>query len=544
MKCWWRPDIKCRKCGNMGHMERVCKSQQPEASKAQTEEDEEQLFVVTCFASKNNSSESWLIDSGCTNHMTNNLAIFIEIDMSFISNVRIGNGQLIPVKGKGIVAIESLSGLKHIYDVLYVPDIDQNLLSVGQLLEKDYKVIFDDKWCFIKDALGKDVFMVMMKAKSFSLNLLEDEQRNDYVKGVPLLEEKLADCVACQYGKQIRKPFPQTTWRASHKLQLVHSDVGGPQRTSSLNGSDEKPVNVFKADMFKTFEMTYLGLLSYFLGMEVKQGTGEVFICQQKFAKEILKKFHMEDCKEISTPMNLKEILSKEDGAEKVDEGLYRSLIGCLMYLTATRPDITFVVSLLSRFMNCASKIHFVAAKRVLRYVKGTTDYDIKYSVLYNFQLQGCHNFQFQGFSDSDWAGSIDDMRSTTGYCFSFGSGAFSWSSKKQDVVAQSTAKAKFIAANAAVNQAIWIRKILEDLHMKQTEPTEIFVDNQTTIAISKDPVFHGKTKHFNIRLYHLREKQKDGEINSGVGRRRWRRRVAFLCSGGDGEKTEHHQND
>ena len=152
--------------------------------------------------------------------------------------------------------------------------------------------------------------------------------------------------------------------------------------------------------------------------MEVKQGHDGVFVCQKKFAKEILKKFHMEDCKDINTPMNQKEKFSKEDGTEKVDEWLFRSLIGCLMYLTATRPDIMFAVSLLSRFMNCASEVHFIAAKRILRYIKGTINYGIKYSC--------CHNFQLQGFSDSDWAGSIEDMRSTTGFCFSFGSGVFS----------------------------------------------------------------------------------------------------------------------
>ena len=145
-KCWWRPDIKCRKCGIMGHMEKVCKSQQSEVAKAHIEEnDEEQLFVATCFAAKNNSSDSWLIDSGCTNHMTNDPTRFIEINKTFISKVRIGNGQLILVKGKGTVEIESLTCLKHISDVLYVPYIDQNLLSVGQLLEKGYKAFFEDK---------------------------------------------------------------------------------------------------------------------------------------------------------------------------------------------------------------------------------------------------------------------------------------------------------------------------------------------------------------------------------------------------------------
>ena len=239
--------------------------------------------------------------------------------------------------------------------------------------------------------------------------------------------------------------------------------------------------------------------------MEVNQDHDGVFISQKKYAKEILNKFHMDDCKRTSTPMNQKEKFSKDDGTEKVDESQYRSLIGCLMYLTATRPDIMFSVSLLSRFMHCASEVHFQAAKRIVRYIKGTTNYGIKYSY--------CQNFKLHGYSDSDWAGSIDDMRSTTGFCFNFGSGIFSWSSKKQDVIAQSTAEAEYVAANATVNQAIWIRKILADLHMKQNEPTQIHVDNQAAIAISNDSVFHGKTKHFKIKLYHLREEQKDGEV-------------------------------
>ncbi|RVW71671.1 hypothetical protein CK203_052100 [Vitis vinifera] len=142
-KCWWRPYVKCNKC-------------------------------VTCFANKS-TSESWLVDSGCTNHMTNNQDLFRELDRTAISKVRIGNGEYIPVKGKGIVVIESQTGLKLIYDVLFVPDIDQNLLSVGQLVEKEFKVYFEDRNYIIKDAEGKEVFNIKMKGKSFALNLLEDE---------------------------------------------------------------------------------------------------------------------------------------------------------------------------------------------------------------------------------------------------------------------------------------------------------------------------------------------------------------------------------
>ena len=137
---------------------------------------------------------------------------------------------------------------------------------------------------------------------------------------------------------------------------------------------------------------------------------------------------HMEDCKSTSTPMNQKEKFSKNDGADKVDGGLHKSLISHLMYLIAIRCNIMFAISSLSRFMHCSSETHFQAAKRVIRNIIGTTNYGIKYCY--------CQNFMLHGFSDSDWAGSNDDMRSTTGFCFSFGSGMFSWSSKKQDTVA------------------------------------------------------------------------------------------------------------
>ena len=169
-------------------------------------------------------------------------------------------------------------------------------------------------------------------------------------------------------------------------------------------------------------------------------------------------------------------------------------IFGCLMYLTVIRPDIMFTVSMLSRFMHCASEVHLQAVKRIVRYVKGTIDYGVKYT--------HSQNFQFHGYSDSDWGGSIDDMKSTTGYSFSFGSGMFSWSSKKQDIVAQSIAEAEYVAATAVVNQAIWLRRILADLHMEQKEPTQILVDDQASIFISNNPIFHGRTKHFKIKFF------------------------------------------
>lgn len=145
-----------------------------------------------------------------------------------------------------------------------------------------------------------------------------------------------------------------------------------------------------------------------------------------------------------------------------MDESLYRSLIGCLLYLTATRPDLMYATSLLSRFMTNPSENHFRAAKRVLRYIKGDPGLGVWF--------RKSESFQLVGYSDSDWAGSIDDMKSTSGYVFFLNSGAVCWLSKRQATVAQSIAEAEYISAATAVNQAIWLRKILNDLNQTQRQ--------------------------------------------------------------------------
>ncbi|XP_016714718.1 secreted RxLR effector protein 161-like [Gossypium hirsutum] len=205
------------------------------------------------------------------------------------------------------------------------------------------------------------------------------------------------------------------------------------------------------------FEMTDLGIMSYLLGMEVCQIDQGIFIGQHAFASKLLTKFHMENCKPVSTPLVIGQKLSSYGDEEKVDEREYRSLIGCLLHLTATRPDLMHSVSLLSHFMHSCNTSHLKAAKRILRYLKGT----LKFGVMFKSGGQ----LKLSGYSDSDWRGSIDDMRSTSGYLFSLGSGAFCWSSKKQQTVAQSTAEAEYIAATGAVSQAIWLRKLLCDLN-------------------------------------------------------------------------------
>ena len=160
----------------------------------------------------------------------------------------------------------------------------------------------------------------------------------------------------------------------------------------------------------REFEMTDLGLMQYFLGIEVKQTEEGIFISQEKYANDILKRFGMENSNPMTTPMEPRLKLSKKDEGEAVDESLYRSLVGSLRYLTCTRPDIAFAVGKISRYMEEPKSLHWKAAKRILRYVKGTADLGMLYP-------RGTNKFvKLAGFSNSDWCGDSDDRRSTTGF--------------------------------------------------------------------------------------------------------------------------------
>ncbi|XP_050890188.1 uncharacterized mitochondrial protein AtMg00810-like [Lathyrus oleraceus] len=204
---------------------------------------------------------------------------------------------------------------------------------------------------------------------------------------------------------------------------------------------NKKMIENFKIEMMKKY-MSDLGLLHHFIGIEAHQDEYGVFICQKRYAGNILKKFGMYGCKPADIPLVVNEKLKKEDGGRLVDASMYRSLVGSLFYLTAAGPDLMFTASLLSRFMSKSSHSHIEVAKRVLRYVMGTMEHRIRFEK--NSKLEA------KDYCDSGWARSADDMKSTSGYVFNLGSSVISWCSKKQDTVAQSSAGAKYLAASLA----------------------------------------------------------------------------------------------
>ena len=265
-----------------------------------------------------------------------------------------------------------------------------------------------------------------------------------------------------------------------------------------LTGNNPSMFEEFKKAMTREFEMTDIGLMSYYLGIEVKQKEEGVFISQEGYARELLKKFKMNDCKPVSTPIECGAKLSKYDEGEHVDATSFKSLVGSLRYLTCTRPDILYAVGLVSRFMEAPTTTHLKTAKRILRYIKGTINFGI-------FYYQS-NDYRLLGYSDSDWAGDLDDRKSTSGFVFFLGDTAFTWMSKKQPIVTLSTCEAEYVAATSCVCHAIWLRSLLKELGMTQKEPTEVMVDNKSTIALAKNPVFHDRSKHIDTRYHYIRE--------------------------------------
>lgn len=262
----------------------------------------------------------------------------------------------------------------------------------------------------------------------------------------------------------------------------------------------------FKSSMHTEFEMTDLGEMKYFLGVEVHQGVNGIYISQKGYAGEILKKFRLSNCNGVRNPIVPGNKLSKEENGVKANETLFKQIVGSLMYMTVTRPDIMYSVCLISRFMSNPMETHMLAAKRILRYIQATVDFGI-------FYKRECRN-ELMAYTDSDYAGDLDDRKSTSGYVFKLSGGAVAWASKKQPIVTLSSTEAEYVAAASCACQSIWMQRILKKIGGTQTDSIKIRCDNSSTIKLAKNPVFHGRTKHIGVRFHFLRNLTRDGSID------------------------------
>ncbi|WVZ75592.1 LOW QUALITY PROTEIN: hypothetical protein U9M48_023631 [Paspalum notatum var. saurae] len=255
-----------------------------------------------------------------------------------------------------------------------------------------------------------------------------------------------------------------------------------------FGGSSHALVSNFVELMSREFEMSLMGELQFFLGLQIKQGLEGTFVHQAKYTRDMLKKFNMGDSKPMTTPMSTNTALDADEDGEAVDQKEFRGMIGSLLYLTATRPDIQFAVCLCARYQASPRTSHRQAVKCILRYLKFTPELGLWYSSGSSLSLRW--------FSDADHAGCRIDHKSTSGTCQLLGISLASWSSRN---VALSTTEAEYVAASCC-SHLLWMKATL--------------IDSTSAISVAKNPVLHSRTKHIDMRFHFLRDHYEKGDID------------------------------
>jgi hypothetical protein len=267
-------------------------------------------------------------------------------------------------------------------------------------------------------------------------------------------------------------------------------------------------VEELKKTLQSHYKMTDGGEISDLLGVQITRDRTKriINLYQESYILKLLNRFNMDECNSMPTPMSSVDKLSKDLSPKTEDEKLemknipYREAVGSLMYLMiSSRPDIAYAMGAVSRYLDCPGKQHWHAVKRIMRYIKGTSNYCL--------QLGGTHNeISILGYTDADYGGDTDTGKSTSGYVFKIGHGVISWMSKKQPTVACSTTEAEYIALWEGAKHTYWLRTLLMELGYLQTKPTIINEDNQGCLTIAKYPKINARTKHINIKFHYIRE--------------------------------------
>lgn len=276
-----------------------------------------------------------------------------------------------------------------------------------------------------------------------------------------------------------------------------------------IAGSSQEAVNLFLKMLKKEFKIT-IGSLDSFLGMQIRKREDGLFVSQQAYTEKVLQRFGMTDSKSTKTPAEKGQPGDVPNGT--LDESIpFRSAVGSLMYLAcATRPDIAYAVSRVSRSMAEPTSADWASVKRIFRYLRGTSNFGLLYT---------SSDDELCAYSDADFAGDVKTRRSTNGFVSLIGNSAVSWTSQLQKSVALSTTEAEFVAASEGAKELTWLNRLLSEISFKRDVPV-LFVDNASAIRLVKNPEFHKRSKHIEVRYYFVRELYQNKNID-----------VKYVCS-------------
>lgn len=266
---------------------------------------------------------------------------------------------------------------------------------------------------------------------------------------------------------------------------------------SSSTAATDRLLTQLQAD----FAVKDLGSLGYFLGIEVHHTSPGLILTQRKYIQDLLKRTNMVFSNGVPTPMlpSDKLLLKTGDPLSAEDTTRYRSVVGALQYLSLTRPDISFCVNRVCQFLSAPTTAHWAAVKRILRYLHATIDLGLC--------ITKSGSSLLNAFSDADWAGNLDDRRSTGGYAIFLGPNLVSWSSRKQPTVSRSSTEAEYKAVANATAELIWVEVLLRELGISQPRPPSLWCDNIGATYLSANPIFHRQTKHVEVDYHFVRER-------------------------------------
>jgi hypothetical protein len=338
--------------------------------------------------------------------------------------------------------------------------------------------------------LKKGLYGLKQSARCWNATL------DDFLKSRGFVPNEADECV---YTKTVK----QADGKISFLILAVYVDDIIPISNDTRLLSSEKRA------ICDRFDMVDNGEISHCLGLIIKRDRANkiITISQSNYIEEILTKFGMEGSRPVATPLEPGvQYCKMADGDTTFNVKTYQQAIGSLTYAAiCTRPDISAAVGVLSQFMSNPTSVHWTGVKRVLRYLRGTTNYGLVYD--------GTSNSELVGFSDADWAGDVNTRRSTSGYAFQLGKATITWSSRRQATVAKSSTEAEYVALSAAASECIWLRRLVSNLGMDVTTPTTIYEDNQGAIDIAKNPKHHDRTKHIDVSHHFVRERVASKEL-------------------------------
>ncbi|KAK9078942.1 hypothetical protein SSX86_003001 [Deinandra increscens subsp. villosa] len=265
-----------------------------------------------------------------------------------------------------------------------------------------------------------------------------------------------------------------------------------------ITGNSPEFVSEVVSRLHSRFALKDLGIISNFLGIEATTHNNVLHLSQQRYLLELLQRTGLSQCKPLSTPVSSGQQLSKHTGVLLPDPSEYRSTVGALQYLVLTRPEIAYAVNKASQFLQNPTDRHWIAVKRILRYLKGT--------ITHGLCIRRSRNLTLHAYADADWAGCPDDRRSTTGYCVFLGPNLISWSSKKQHTVARSSTESEYRALAHTAAELRWIMSLLSELRVSLSFPPTLWCDNIGATYLAANPILHQRTKHLEIDLHFIRD--------------------------------------